>query len=219
VAVLIFANGDIQEVEWIRPYLAGATAVIAANGGTTHLLALDNVPDVVIGDMDSLSLAERERLERAGTRFIIHPAAKDETDLELALSYAVITYEDEILLFGTLGGRLDQTLANILLLAHPILKERRVYLVNQYERAWLVEVEGRIQGAVGDTVSLIPLGGDARILATTGLRWPLMNDVLAFGPARGVSNVMTAEVATITVESGRLLCIHTWREQGQESLL
>jgi thiamine pyrophosphokinase len=217
MSVLIFANGDIREKEWLRPYLNGATAVIAADGGAGHLLELDHLPDVIIGDMDSLAAEARTRLETAGVHFVNHPADKDQTDLELALLYAAAHYSDEILLFGLLGGRLDQTLANILLLTHPALSGRRVHLLNQRERAWVIEAEGRITGTVGDTVSLIPLRGDVHIVSTTGLRWPLRQERLAFGLARGISNVMTAAVATVTVQSGYLLCIHREREWGGDT--
>jgi len=210
MSVLVFANGDVEDVEWIRPYLSEATAVIAADGGTRHLMRLNHVPDVVIGDMDSLPEEARSLLASADVQLLEHPQDKDETDLELALLHAVTRYAaEDILLFGVLGGRLDQLLANIMLLAHPALDGRRVVLVNQYERAWLVSDGTWIEGSVGDRISLIPLGGDVRVAHTDGLRWPLQDEILAFGPARGVSNVMTESIATIVLQSGRLLCVHT----------
>ena len=138
MTVLIFANGEIEELEWIRPFLKSAAAVIAADGGTHHLMRLQHLPDLVIGDMDSLSDKAHKWLEKGNVPLQTHPAVKDETDLELALMAAANQFEDDILLFGVLGGRLDQTLANILLLAHPVLRGRMVQLVTQRERAWLV---------------------------------------------------------------------------------
>lgn len=216
MSVLIFANGEIAEVEWIRPYLAPATAVIAADGGSRYLMALGHRPDVVIGDLDSLSADVRAWLAAGDAPLLRHSAQKDETDLELALLYAVEQYADEeLLLFGTLGGRLDQTLANILLLAHPALVQRRVTLLTERERAWLVRDTAVIHGRPGDTVSLIPLGGDVRVAQADGLQWPLRDDTLTFGPARGVSNVMAAERATVAVETGVLLCIHRKKLETQ----
>lgn len=209
MTVLIFANGDINEVEWIRPYLERATAVIAADGGTRHLFRLNHPPDIVMGDMDSLPDAARPWLDAAHTRLLAYAPAKNETDLELALLYAAENYADPLLLFGALGGRLDQTLANILLLTHPGLHGRTVHLLTAHERAWLVRDHTEIHGQIGDLVSLIPLGGDAHIANTTGLQWPLQDDVLTFGLARGVSNVVTAAPATLTLHTGQLLCIHT----------
>jgi thiamine pyrophosphokinase len=208
MSVLIFANGEMAEWEWAKPYLEQATAVIAADGGARHALTMGRTPDVVIGDMDSLSPATQKQLAAAGARLIRHDVAKDETDLELALLYAIAHYEEAIWLLATLGGRLDQALANVLLLAHPALAGRAVYLVEPGQRAWLVTGRTTIDGRVGDIVSLIPIGGDAKVAATTGLRWPLANETLIFGLARGVSNVMTAVSASVTVDSGRVLCLH-----------
>ncbi|NJN54571.1 MAG: thiamine diphosphokinase [Anaerolineae bacterium] len=185
MAVLIFANGEIEDVTWIRPYLSSVTAVIAADGGTRHLLRLNHAPDIVIGDMDSLSEEARIWLAAHATRFIRHSPAKDETDLELALLYAVQQYNDPLLIFGALGGRLDQTIANITLLAHPGLHGRSMQLITPSERAWLVTRSTTIQGQVGDIVSLLPLTDDAHIQSTSGLQWPLQDDVLTFGLARG----------------------------------
>ncbi len=210
MSVLIFANGDLVDAQWVKPFLQEATAVIAADGGAHHVLAADHLPDVVIGDLDSLDQPTLDQLTQDGVEILRFPAEKDETDLELALLYAVEQFPDqEILVLGVLGGRLDQTLANILLLAHPELAGRMVRLVEEHQRAWLFREQTEILGVVGDTVSLIPLGGEAQVLSTAGLKWPLHDDVLAFGPARGVSNVLTAVSATVTLRRGTVLCIHT----------
>jgi thiamine pyrophosphokinase len=212
VTLLIFANGDIEEVAWIRPYLDEAAVVIAADGGSRHLLRLDHLPDVLIGDLDSLPQEVQAWREEDSVRVFVYPHDKNETDLELALLHAIFHYEDDIQIFGALGGRLDQSLANIMLLAHPALTGRRVELVTEYQRAWLVLEHTEIRGEVGDLISLIPVGGDVFVKETTGLRWPLTNEMLSVGPARGVSNEMIAVEATISVASGTLLCIHTRHE-------
>ncbi len=98
-----------------------------------------------------------------------------------------------------------------MLLAHPRLLGQPVRFVEGRESAWLVRDWTVIDGRPGDAVSLIPLGGPARLKATTGLRWPLRDETLAFGPARGISNEMTADQATVESADGLLLCIHTAR--------
>ena len=209
MALLIFANGVLDEVEWIRPYLTQATAVWAADGGSRHLFRLGHLPDKVIGDMDSLAPELQDWLTSNQIPFDQYPPEKDETDLELALLLAAERPEDDIWLFGLLGGRLDQTLANIFLLNHPALLGKTVLLITPTERAWLVRQQTEIVGQVGDLVSLIPLAGDAQGVSTTGLQWRLQAETLRFGQARGVSNRLMAEKATITLESGLLFCIHT----------
>ncbi|MCP4415225.1 MAG: thiamine diphosphokinase [Chloroflexi bacterium] len=210
MALLIFANGVLDEVEWIRPFLRQATAIWAANGGSRHLFRLNHLPDRVIGDMDSLETAVHDWLMRGGVHFDQYPTAKDETDLELALLLAANQFDEEIWLFGTLGGRLDQMLANIFLLTMPALADRLLKVITPAEQAWLVRHQTDIVGRVGQTVSLIPLSGTVQVAETTGLQWPLQDETLVFGQARGVSNCLTAEKATVTLSSGLLLCIHRY---------
>lgn len=209
MSVLVFANGDLQPSDWVQPYLDQALAVIAANGGARHVLGLSHRPDVVIGDLDSLASGMQERLMDESTLVLSHSADKDETDLELALLYAAARYDEEILVFAGLGGRLDQMFANILLLMHPRLRGHEISFKTQYQRIWLIEAQATIKGQAGDTVSLIPLGGDVHVESTTGLRWPLRDELLAFALARGVSNEMLDEVASVSIGKGHLLCVHT----------
>ena len=211
MTVLVFANGEIEDVRWIEPHLSQATAVLAADGGLRHIMALGRWPDVIIGDMDSLPEVTESELSAAGVRMVRYSHDKNETDLELALNYAAENYAGPIRIFGATGGRLDQTLANISLLALPSLVGRDVRLVEPNEEAWLVGDHTEIRGEVGDTVSLVPLGGDVVIADTTGLRWPLHEETLHFGRARGVSNEMVSTVATVSVSAGQVLCVHMTR--------
>lgn len=208
--VLVFANGIIEELSWVEPYLAQARHVVAADGGIRHPLALGHLPDVLIGDLDSLPEGVEEELVNWDIEVVRYPPAKDETDLELALLYAAHRFpDDDLIILGGFGGRVDHMLANILLLAHPALSGHPIYLVEDRQRVWLITGETIISGRAGDTVSLVALGGDVSVSQTTGLRWPLIDEVLAFGPARGISNEMTGESATVRLAGGQLLCVHT----------
>lgn len=208
-SVLIFANGELDDTDWIRPYVADAAAIIAADGGMRHLQSLGIRPNLIIGDLDSLPSDALPEPIDGMVNVLRYPEAKDETDLELALLYVSEHYPGmQVLVFGGVGGRLDQTLANLMLAAHPRLANTSVRFVEKRESAWLIREQTTITGGKGDRVSLLPIGGPAHVAATTGLRWPLRDEVLAFGPARGISNEMTAEIATVRLHSGLLLCIH-----------
>ena len=204
---VIFANGELPHPAAIRTSLQPDDWIIAADGGARHALACGRHPHLVIGDLDSLSSQLRSELEASGTEFHSYPAAKDETDLELALLHAVQEGASEIVILAALGGRLDQTIANVLLLTLPALSGTDVRIVGGVEEAFVIRHEGLIEGQLGDTVSLIPLGGDAAGVTAEGLAWPLDDDVLRFGPARGVSNVLTAKQARVQVRQGLLLCV------------
>ncbi|RLC88610.1 MAG: thiamine diphosphokinase [Chloroflexi bacterium] len=215
---VIFANGEFPNPQNARDLLRPDDLIIAADGGTHHTLVAGVVPHVVIGDLDSLSPDEQARVEAAGAQVIRFSPRKDETDLELALLHAVREGATEIVILAALGGRLDQTIANLLLLALPELSGLDMRIVEGQQTAFLIHDEALIEGRPGDTVSLIPLGGDAVGVTTEGLEWPLHEDTLRFGPARGVSNVLTAERARVRVRRGSLLCVvtHASTQMGGE---
>jgi thiamine pyrophosphokinase len=206
---IIFANGEFPDPQSTRGLLRPDDLIIAADGGTRHALAAGVIPHVIVGDLDSLAPDEQARVEAAGARVIRFSPRKDETDLELALLHAVHEGATVIVILAALGGRLDQTIANLLLLALPELRGLDVRIVEGTQTAFLVQDERLIEGRPGDTVSLIPLGGDAVDVTTEGLEWPLHEDTLRFGPARGVSNVLAAERARVRVRRGLLLCVVT----------
>jgi len=214
---LIFANGDLPDAATARRLAEKADLVIAADGGSQHALTLSITPHVVVGDLDSLEPPLRAKLAEAGTRFYPYPSEKDETDLELALLYAVEQGAEEILVLGALGKRIDQTLANLLLLAHPALAEVTVRIVAGHQEAFLIHGEGLVEGLPGDTVSLIPIGGDAHGVTAEGLKWPLAEETLRFGPARGVSNLLLGRKARVRVREGFLLCVVIHKSQTEEA--
>ena len=205
---IIIANGHVGNSEASQAQTWPHDLVVCADGGAQHALALGLAPDVVIGDLDSLDGDVRARLEGEGCQVLAHPTRKDETDLELALRYAVDHEVGEILILGALGGRIDQTLANVLLLALPELAGIKTRIVAGDQEVFLIRGQALIEGQVGDTVSLLPIAGDATGITTDGLEYPLQSGTLKLGPALGVSNVLTVPVARVQVEHGLLLCVH-----------
>lgn len=205
--VVIFVNGQFDDPEHARHLLRSDDYIIAVNGGTRHALSIGAIPRVVIGDLDSLTPELKAALRHASTQFLRFPARKDETDLELALRHAVERGASEILLIGALGGRLDQTLGNLLLLALPCLRGIDVKIVAGRQTAFLIHDQATIHGMPGDTISLLPIGGDAVGVTNGGFEWPLRNDTLPLGTTRGLSNVLLGDSGTIRVQCGMLFCV------------
>jgi thiamine pyrophosphokinase len=208
-AIIVAGGQPKEEGDWQR-WVRDGDLIVGADGGAARALAWGLTPRWVIGDMDSLPERDRATLQSRGCRFAEHPRAKDETDLELALTCAVERGADEIVILGALGGRLDHTLANVLLLALPALDEVLVRIVDGDQEALLARNDRAvtIAGQPGDLVSLLPLGGDVHGVTTVGLAWTLQGDTLRFGFSRGVSNEMTAAVARVEIGEGYLLVIH-----------
>lgn len=189
--------------------------VIAADRGAAHARSWGWPLHLLVGDLDSLGAEDAARVAASGVPIITAPAAKDETDLELALAHALAQEADEIIICAALGGRADHLLANVLLLARPELAGRCVTLADGRESIRLLRggvsspAQLELPGAPDDLLSLLPLGGDAVGVTTEGLAYPLHDETLFLGQARGVSNVFTASRARVTLRDGSLLVIHT----------
>ncbi len=219
---LVVADGDVParaalDAAW-PGWDDGVADVIAADGGLVRARAMGLHADLLVGDLDSLSPALAAAAAAEGIAILRARTDKDESDAELALLEAVRRGATRVTLLGAFGGpRLDHALANLWLLAHPGLAGVDVVLLDGGSRASLVTapaVDGSpvhrpLPGPVGATVSLLPLGGDVAGITTAGLRYPLRDEPLRTGPARGLSNARLAADASVSVRNGRLLVVET----------
>jgi thiamine pyrophosphokinase len=210
---LIGGSPEVQPPARLTPTMDDL--VIAADRGAAHARAWGWPLHLLVGDLDSLGAEEEALVAAGGVPIITAPAAKDETDLELALTHARARGASEIIICAALGGRTDHLLANVLLLARPELADLAVTLVDGRESIRLLRNDGsapahlELLGAPGDLLSLLPLGYDAVGVTTKGLQYPLHDETLFLGQARGVSNLFTSARADITLRRGLLLVIHT----------
>jgi thiamine pyrophosphokinase len=208
--IVVVASGTLAPGD--EAWLDGADGVIAADGGAAALDRLGRRPDRIVGDLDSAGRELVERLTASGTRIDRHPADKEASDTELALREAIAAGADRVDLLGAAGGdRLDHELANLLLLADPGFAGVELRAIVGAATARAVAGGGvlSIRGAVGDLVSLLPIGGDARGVTTTGLRWPLDGATLRMGGSRGLSNVVVSPDASVRLTDGVLLVVET----------
>jgi thiamine pyrophosphokinase len=200
---VIFANGKLNHFPELHP----DDLIIAADGGARHCLRLGLRPRIVIGDLDSLNDEDLRMLRANGAEIIQYSTRKDYTDLELALRHAQDLGVDEILVLGALGERWDQTVANLLLPA--ALAPTPIRLVDGNQEIYFLRGGETlvVHGRAGDTLSLIPLAGEAVGVSTQNLEYPLDQEDLVFGSTRGVSNVLLTDQAAVSLREGLLLCV------------
>jgi thiamine pyrophosphokinase len=204
--VVVITGGDPVERSHLPP-MADGTLVIAADSGLDHARALGLPVDLAVGDFDSASTAGVEAARAEGTTIRRHPAAKDATDLELALDAALGTGAARVHVVGGHGGRLDHLLANALLLARPEGRHAAITAQMGSARVTVVRDRAELHGPIGDLVTLVPAHGPARRVTTTGLLYPLAGEDLPAGTSRGVSNELVDHLATVTLADGVLLAI------------
>jgi thiamine pyrophosphokinase len=206
--ILIFVNGVLPDIEAAKKIPRRDDFLLGVDGGARLIMELGLTPHLVIGDLDSLTENDLARLNAANVKTIRYPADKNETDLELGIGHARQLNPSSVVILAALGGRTDQALANISLLADSALASLDIRLDDGIEEVFFCRGESQIDGKRGDLVSLIPWRGDVTGVRTAGLEWKLDSETLFIDKTRGVSNEMLQESAVVKIESGLLLIIH-----------
>ena len=189
------------EFDRLAQPLTKEDCVIAADGGVRHAEKLNLIPDVILGDFDSLGYAP----EGAN----VFPVEKDDTDAMLAVRHGLSLGFREFLLYGSLDGpRLDHAIANFQTLQYLCDQNAFGYLVgNDYIVTALKNSELRFPAGLEGTVSVFCMGADARGVDIEGLHYPLKDGTLTAGFPLGVSNHFTGKEASVRVKDGSLLVL------------
>jgi thiamine pyrophosphokinase len=206
-AFLVAGSPDAQRPAWLAP--GPGDYVIAVDRGLLHARAWGWPVHLLIGDLDSLPEREAGWTD-AAPEVVTAPVAKDETDLELALGRALARGERVLVICAALGGRSDHMLANILLLCRPDLQGLDVVIAEGHQTLRLLRGGETLAlaGKQGDLLSLLPVHGPAEGVTTDGLLYPLHDETLAEGQARGMSNIFLGSSAGVSLRAGSLLVFH-----------
>ncbi len=208
---VIFANGDQGDLDDVLRFIGTKDRIICANGGTRHCLKLGLTPQMVVGDMDSISADMLNELSANGVEIHRHPAKKDKTDLELALDVATEKKGgSSILILTAFGGRLDQLLGNILLLSRYTEPGRVIALADRglYGRVMKGPDSVTLHGQPGDSLSLLPLSDKVGRVFLSGTEWELEEQDLQFGSTLTISNTWINSSITLSLSYGTLLLLH-----------
>lgn len=210
--VVIGDHGDHAVLDGLPP----PDRVVCADSGVTFALGLGLEVDVVVGDLDSVPVADLARVADQGAEVRRHPPDKDHTDLELALRVAAED-TDLLVVVGGAGGRLDHALANVAALATDELADVEVRARLGPADVHVVRGAAELDLPEGATVTLLPSGGAARGITTHGLRYALEGGELTAWSARGISNVVTDSPVRVEVDEGCLLVVHPGRSDETAS--
>jgi thiamine pyrophosphokinase len=182
---------------------------IAADSGVELAQQHGTNVDILVGDLDSANCDAIEIAKKSGAKIIQFACDKDLTDFELAIIEANKLDAERLIVIGGGGKRSDHLLANISVMCGT---QTEKFIVEAYFDNELVYVcrsnqKLELQGDVGDTISLLPLGGNVKNVKTTGLKWDLNNQELNYSNALGISNLFSKEKITIKIEDGILIVI------------
>lgn len=158
--------------------------------------------DENLGDYDSLSYIPAPAPEE------IYPSEKNDTDGEIALKRAIAAGATEIEIFGGGGAREDHFLGNLHLLYAAFECGVRAEMITNYARIFVSSGRVEINGCLGKTLSIVPFGGNAHIMESGGLKYPLENLDLRYGSTRGISNIALKDRAYILTEDRVLVLVN-----------
>lgn len=188
--------------------IAGADVVIAADGGIKVCLAADRMPDLLVGDFDSVSADTLERANDAGVRIMRFPAEKDESDLDLALAVARAEGAERVTFTASFTGRADHTLAAFGTLLRSADLHGEIAEPDWY--GYALDARSRcsleLEEAQGTVLSVIGYSGAAEV-SISGVRYPLSRHVVEPLSSLGLSNVATADRQLIEVHAGAVVVI------------
>ncbi|MCA9790393.1 MAG: thiamine diphosphokinase [Candidatus Eremiobacteraeota bacterium] len=206
--VAILAGGQPPDPDYCRQQVARADRLICANGGFAVAMLLGLTPDAVVGDLDSLTPEQIDRLERSRIPVRRLPVTKDASDLELAMQLAHSWGARDVIVLGALGGRTDHLLFNLVAgLCYCREVGMRTVLANHDQEAFLVEPDHRILERQGWIASLLCLSATCTGVALKGFEFPLEGESLRRASSRTLSNRILAEEASISLEEGLLLAL------------
>jgi thiamine pyrophosphokinase len=214
-AAAVFLDGEYGDPAWYRDLVAGAGILVAADGGAAFLARIGLVPEVVVGDFDSLRGETVAALAAAGADIVRHPVRKDSTDGELAVEEALRRGADEVVLVGATGA-LDHTLGHLAILRG--LEARgiaaRLAAPDLAVTVLSAPADVTLAAPAGVRVSLAPQGADA-VVSLSGLDYPLDHGLLPAAACLGLGNHITEPAAArILVHQGAVVVLVGWGDES-----
>jgi thiamine pyrophosphokinase len=203
--VLIIAGGEVSPHTDLKSIINDGLFVIAADSGAENAVKLDIMPDLIIGDMDSVKPEILLFFQARGILIKRFPVHKDKSDLELALDEAVSLNPDEVIITGYSGARTDHFMLNLLF---PfVYRNLKIRYLNGFEEIMAGKTQMEIDAPKDSTVSIIPMTPILEGITLKGFLYPLDNEDLWMGSTRGLSNILKEPPGKINYKSGEMLLV------------
>ncbi len=209
--VLIVSGGNI-EIKFLKKFLCkNYEQIIAVDKGLESLYELNETPNYIVGDFDSLKKGILEFYKNKETKICNYEPEKDYTDTELGLKLAISLKPEKITIIGGIGTRLDHTLANIHILKKCLEKNIKCEIIDSHNKIYLINsyVEIEKKNSYGKYFSIIPLTSKVEGITLKGFKYPLNNYTLEVGSSLGISNEIIEKSATIEISKGILIVIES----------
>ncbi|MBZ2173920.1 thiamine diphosphokinase [Schnuerera sp. xch1] len=202
---LIILHGDVTDLNLLKKLGEESDFILSADGGTDYCIQASLYPDLVMGDLDSISKDTLNIILKKDIPIRKFPVKKDETDSELSIDYLIKKGATYITLIGATGNRLDHTLANIYLLSRLNEKGVEGKIIDGNNTIYLVDDELILPKEKGTYISVVPIVEKGIIVSLKGFEYELDKAKIDFGSSQGISNSIVEPNGFIKVHEGKCL--------------
>jgi thiamine pyrophosphokinase len=207
--VLIVTGGERPEKGLLKEKAGSASMIIAADRGAGYCLNAGIIPDMVVGDMDSLTAEVQDELISKKVEIRRYDCRKDMTDTQIAVDAAMEKKADEIEILGGIGSRFDHSLANVHLLLRAMKQGVEAKIITGLHEIFLIKGKAFIMNEAGAIISFLPLGHHAKGITFKGFEYEADRIDMDMSFPLGVSNVICSDSAEVIVTDGILIAIIT----------
>ena len=204
---VVVSSGSIIDYSYYDKFFDKAGFIVCADGGAAHLKKMGFIPDVLVGDFDSIDTEHLQYYREKKVEIFKYPKEKNMTDTELAEDVAIDRGCRDIVIIGGTGTRLDHMLSNIFLLKKILDRGVIGRVVNEHNEIFLTADSVEVVAQEGYSLTLLPLTEKVEGITTKALYYPLRGETIEMGSSRGVSNKFVADKAQISITSGILAVI------------
>lgn len=209
----VIAGGSIDDKFALRCIKrASGAKIIAADAGMEFLYRNRIVPDVIVGDFDSVDGEAFSWFDgQEGIDWRRLNPQKDDTDTEAAVHAAMELGAERVTILGGTGSRLDHVLGNIELLGIGLKQGVPMELVDANNRIRMADksLTIRREEQFGHYISLIPYTVQVEHVTLRGMKYPLSDYCLKGFCTIGISNEITGPEAEILFDGGILLVVES----------
>lgn len=205
--LVIVANGNLDKM--FLSEIRKADYIIGVDRGTYWLIVNGIIPDIAIGDFDSVNANELQVIKKKVKRVEEYPKEKDATDLEFAIDHAISLHPKEVIIYGASGGRLDHTLAAVQLVMKFLAEQIQAVIRDQQNEIFLVSKRQSIPRLIKyKYLSVLPLGKQV-IVSLRGFKYEVSKRTIIQGSTLGISNEITSESGIIEAHNGIAVVIYS----------
>ena len=212
---ILLLNGDLELNDEIRALLLSGRPILAADGGSNHLHAIQDteraiIPQIIVGDLDSVARSTLIEYQKHQVEIIKFPADKDQTDLELALDLLLARDVTSTIILGALGGDLDHQLGNLFCLAQEKYRSLNPVVIDPLhiiEVLWS-DTKKTFVSTPGSLFSIVPLSDTVTIRSLTGSTWQLSNHTTYRGVGQTLRNQFKESIISAELANGTALAVY-----------